>query len=83
MAALNDRPGRGRAPVYGAQERQKVVEVARHSPKELGLPNERWTLSTLQAYLRQTSVAANIGRETIRRILRSNGITTRRSAPLS
>ncbi len=80
MAALHDRPGRGRAPVYGADERQKVVEIARRAPKELGLNGDYWTLSTLQAYLRKTGVATNIGRETIRRILRTNGVTTRRSA---
>lgn len=80
MAALNDRPGRGRSPIYGREQREKVIQIARTSPRALGLPYEVWTLSTLQTYLRETGLASSIGRETIRRILHNQGISTRPSS---
>jgi len=74
LAALRDRPRSGRPPVYGPREREVVLTLAQTHPTTLGLPMESWTLTALQHHLVKSGVAPSIGRETIRRILRSNGV---------
>ncbi len=74
MSGLRDRPRRGRPPVYGPDERQVVLDVARTAPAKVGVPLESWTLTALQRHLDKTGLTPGIGRETIRRILKSHGV---------
>jgi transposase len=74
LVGLTDRPRSGRPRIYGQRERQSVLRLARTDPASLGLPLRSWTLSALQRHLAESGVAPAIGRETIRRILLSEGM---------
>jgi transposase len=69
LDGLLDRPRSGRPRIYGQQQRQTVLQIARTDPAAFGLSLRSWTLSALQHHLVESGVAPAIGRGTIRRIL--------------
>lgn len=84
LAALVDRPGRGRDATITADARAWVVEIACIQPKDLGYAEELWSTRLLSEYLRANCVAAGhpslarIGRGTVSRILSKSSIKPHR-----
>jgi transposase len=84
LAALRDRPGRGRPAVLSPEARTWVIELACVKPKELGYAQELWTMALLARHVRDhCEVAghpclARIGRGTISKILRANKVQPHR-----
>lgn len=84
LAALDDRPGRGRDASITAEARAWVVEIACIQPKDLGYAEELWSTRLLSEYLRAHSVAAGhpslaqIGRGTVSKILSKSSIKPHR-----
>jgi len=52
LSALDDLPGRGRKPLIGIREKMWILSVACTKPKDVGLPQETWTIGHLARYLR-------------------------------
>ncbi|MYC93722.1 MAG: helix-turn-helix domain-containing protein [Caldilineaceae bacterium SB0661_bin_32] len=67
----------GRPPVFTAAQRQAIVDIASADPTSLKLPFNQWSLQRLRKYLIDEEVVAQISVETIRQILRTQGIQPR------
>ena len=53
LCALEDLPGRGRKPVIEEGAKLWILSIASQKPRELGLPQETWSMSLLTGYLRE------------------------------
>lgn len=62
-----------------AWQRLKIVEAASKHPVTLGLPFTTWSLKKLRAYAVKKSIVEKICVETIRKIIRENGIKPKKS----
>jgi transposase len=69
----------GKKPKFTEEERRIVVDTALSKPKDLGLPFTCWSLSKLKGYVVSHSYIKSISHETIRQILKENGIKYRRT----
>lgn len=67
----------GRPPVFSAQQRERIVEVASMDPRQLDMSFSQWSLQRLRKYLIQSGIIEQISVETIRQILRAHGIKHR------
>lgn len=67
----------GRPPVFNNKQRKRIVEIAKQDPRKLGRAFSQWSLQRLRKYLIETKVVKQISVETIRQILRANGVRHR------
>ena len=91
LSVLEPHWGAGRPRRITDQDEAFVVEIARRRPEKLGLPFTHWSIRKLANYLSgrygRTDTAqmphriVRIGRERVRRILRSHDITFQRPGP--
>jgi len=65
--------------VFTKEDQEKIVEIAKQSPRELGLKFSNWSLRTLTWYLKDREVVETISHETVRTILIEAGVRFRRS----
>ena len=61
-----------------ARERERIVELARTDPAELGKPFRRWSAPKLAEHLIESGEVESIAPDTVRRILRQSGVALRR-----
>jgi transposase len=69
----------GSSPKFSDEERQIIIDTALSKPRDLGLPFTEWSLPKLKEYIIGNTDIGYISHETIRRILRENGIKYRRT----
>jgi transposase len=67
----------GKKPKFTEEERRIIIDAALSKPNDLGLPFTCWSLSKLKDYLMNRCCIRAISIETIRQILRRNGIKYR------
>lgn len=79
---LCSEPKRGRPAIFSDEQRKAVIELSRQSPRELGHPFSRWSLSKLQSALIDAKVVDYISRSVIRTILQEKKVATRVSVNL-
>lgn len=65
------------------EERATILRVAQQPPGELGLPEGRWSLTTLRAYLLRHRVVRSISREHLRRVLKKGATASGASSASS
>jgi transposase len=76
LPALEDLPGRGKAPLVTAEAKTWLLSVACQKPKELGFAQELWTTALLAKYARERGPGSGhpslgkLGRGTVSKILR-------------
>lgn len=58
----------------------EIGRIAESPPYELGLPNGRWSLATLRAYLLKQRTVRKISREHLRQLLKKGGSLSARSS---
>lgn len=68
---------RGKGNKLTEDDKIKILEISRKHPEEFGIPLARWTLRRLSKILEKEGI--NISHETVRQILRENGIKFSRS----
>jgi len=84
LAALRDRPGRGRPPVLTPEARAWVIELACIKPKELGYAAELWSNASLAKHARAHGPDSGhaclglLGAGTVSKILRANHVQPHR-----
>ncbi|PYV19446.1 MAG: hypothetical protein DMG21_01550 [Acidobacteria bacterium] len=69
---------RGRPPILRAEQLRELVEVARSSPTERGLPFTVWSVPKLAEYCRQRKLLPPVTDEWVRRLLRREGLSAQR-----
>jgi len=80
LSALEDLPGRGRKPIIGDTAKMWILNIACQKPKEMGLPQETWSISLLTNYLRAHCESAGfpylskLSKGTVSRILSHSNI---------
>jgi len=74
---LEELPRSGRPLYYVDEVQTAILNAATSKPADLGLPFHTWSLAKLEEYLRRETGLSHLSRETIRRIMRSNGIRYR------
>jgi transposase len=79
LAALDPRWAGGRPRLISDDDVQVIVEAATTRPEKLGLPFTHWSVRKLAAYLAGAPVPVRIGRERLRQILHSRGISFQRT----
>lgn len=67
----------GRPCKYAKDSQTTILKVATSKPCDLGLPYSTWSLSKLEDFLRSQASLADLSRETIRRIMLSQGFRFR------
>lgn len=73
IAGLQDKPGKGRKPIYSEAERGQMIALARTDPDKLGLPFGHWTLDRLVDYLHNHD-QIGVSRAQLARILQAEGL---------
>jgi transposase len=79
LAALDPRWAGGRPRLISDEDIEAIVTAATTRPEKLGLPFTRWSLRKLAAYLAGAARPVRIGRERLRQILHSRGISFQRT----
>jgi len=80
ITALSDLPGKGKRKIITEKARLWFLNIACTSPKELGLPFETWTMSSLAKYVREHcekegfSVLSKIQKGTVYKLLSKSNI---------
>jgi transposase len=59
-----------------AEQRATILALADRAPTEVGLPEGRWSLASLRAYLLAHRIVRAISREHLRRVLKKGGTTS-------
>ncbi len=77
LAGLHDISRSGRPRQYGEDTRTVILKIATSKPGDLGLPFHTWSLVKLQDWLRDKTGLPHLSRETIRRVLLSDGLRFR------
>ena len=67
---LADKPGRGRKERITAEQRTKIVALARETPEQNGLPITHWTAEYLAEVAVKRGIVDAVSRPTISRILK-------------
>jgi transposase len=76
FAALDPKPSGGRPRRIGEQLREWICLIARTSPADRGITAfATWSLAKLREHLLAQGIVAELGRETLRRILRAGGVS--------
>jgi transposase len=70
ITALETAPLRGQPVKFPREIRAKIAEVAGRTPRNVGLPREAWSLSSLRAYLVSAGIVSGISVEWLRQIVR-------------
>jgi transposase len=74
--ALDPKPNRGRRKKIGEHIRIWICRIARTSPADWGLHGfSTWSLTKLRNHLLREGIVAELSRETLRRILRDDGVS--------
>ena len=73
IAGLQDKPRKGRKPIYSEKERGQMIALARTDPDKLGLPFGHWTLDRLVDYLHNND-QIGVSRAQLARILQAEGL---------
>lgn len=74
MDALDPKWNGGRPAKTSPATRDRICQIARCCPRDLGWPYSTWSLSKLAEVLRGNGIA-DISRETLRRILKAGGVS--------
>ncbi|MFE1591462.1 IS630 family transposase [Nocardia sp. NPDC058705] len=74
FAALDPKASGGRPSKTDRGTRERIAQIARCCPRNLGWPFSTWSLSKLQEVLRTNGIA-DLSRETIRQILKAAGVS--------
>ena len=69
---------RGRPSIVRAAQLRELVDVARSSPAERGLPFSVWSVSKLAQYCRRRKLLPPVTDEWVRRLLRREGLSAQR-----
>ncbi|HRJ45004.1 MAG: helix-turn-helix domain-containing protein [Caldilineaceae bacterium] len=77
MDGLRSGKSPGRPPVFTDEQRDEIVALANGDPRKLGLPFAQWSLQRMRKYLMDKEIVEQISVETIRQVLRSNGVCHR------
>lgn len=83
MTVLQPRKGRGWGSFIDSDARTTLIRLATTPPREMGLKFTTWTLRELKKYLVEREIVKEISHETIRRILRDEGIDWRACGTLA
>ena len=75
LLGLFDQPRSGRPREYTAEQALEITRIATTPPEKLEAPVNTWSLSHLQRFLEQKSDVGKLCRETIRSVLREQGIS--------
>jgi len=85
--ALDDLPGRGRKPVIGENDKAWILHLACQKPRDLGYPQETWTMQALAQHIRTHCLEANapallrLSRGTVHKILSQSNIKPHKVRP--
>jgi len=79
IAGLKSGKARGAEPKFTEEQRAKIAEAVMTEPKKLGLHFSTWSLPKLQRYAVSTGIVQSVSVESVRRILRSEGVRIRKS----
>lgn len=77
MDGLRSGKSPGRPPVFTDEQRDEIVKLANEDPRKMGLPFVQWSLQRMRKYLMEKGIVEQISVETIRQVLRSNGVRHR------
>jgi transposase len=69
----------GKKPKFTEDDRRRIIDAALSKPSDLGLPFTCWSLTKLKDHIVNQGYIESISIETIRQILRDNGIKYRRT----
>ena len=69
LAGLQSGKSPGRPPVFSDTQRDQIIQLAHASPRDSGLPFDRWSLQRLREYLINNHTVDSISAETVRQIL--------------
>ena len=79
LAALDPQWAGGRPRLISDGDIAVIVKAATTRPEKLGLPFTHWSLRKLAAYLASAAQPVRVGRERLRQILHSHGISFQRT----
>ncbi len=79
LASLGNRYGKGRPRKFDDHTRRKIVDTVCTPPYQLKLPFSVWSLPKLRDYLIQKRMVSSIAIETLRRLLREEGVSLQRT----
>ena len=69
----------GRASSISSEQIRRLIKVALSRPEDLGLPFTTWSVNKLNDYCRKQEILPEVTDEWVRRLLRREGITHRRT----
>ncbi|MBX3050856.1 MAG: helix-turn-helix domain-containing protein [Caldilineaceae bacterium] len=77
MDGLRSGKSPGRPPVFSDSQRDQIVDLANSDPRKMGLSFSQWSLQRMRKYLLDNEMVEQISVETIRQVLRANGVRHR------
>ena len=77
MDGLRSGKSPGRPPVFSNEQRDEIVALANSDPRKMNLSFTQWSLQRMRNYLVDNGVVEQISVETIRQVLRANGVRHR------
>lgn len=77
MDGLRSGKSPGRPPVFTDSQRDQIVTLANSDPRKMGLSFSQWSLQRMRKYLVDSQIVEQISVETVRQILRANGVRHR------
>ena len=77
MDGLRSGKSPGRPPVFSDDQRDNIVTLANSDPRKFGLSFSQWSLQRMRKYLVDQGIVEQISVETIRQVLRANGVRHR------
>ena len=77
IAGLHSGKSPGRPPVFSDSQRDQIVSLANSDPRKMGLPFSQWSLQRMRKYLVDNQIVEQISVETVRQVLRSQGVRHR------
>ncbi len=79
MKALERGKARGSLPKFTVEQRAKMLKIASTEPHKLGLHFTTWSLSKLRNYYIKESIVESISQESVRRLLKEEGMKIKKS----
>ncbi|MCX7917239.1 MAG: helix-turn-helix domain-containing protein [bacterium] len=74
IEAIINSPKTGKKEKFGKKTKEKIIKIAKVSPRKLGLLFSKWTLYKLKKYLEENKIIENISHETLRKIFKEINI---------